>query len=177
MNNMHTQEGNKKRYHWVLLAALLFAVALVYACTRPEPASPDPLPDGNAAMREVQVYFTNSVFDPEFTCTKVFPVPRYVPAGAEPMRAAIEELLIGPTVSESMQSYQTSLNPGTELMSIIETDTTVQLDFNEQLDFQVGGSCRVAAIWSQITQTAKQFAPQKEIVLSINGETEEILQP
>lgn len=128
-------------------------------------------------MREVGVYFTNSVYDPEFTCTKVFPVKRYIPAASEPIRAAIEELLKGPTAAESLQEYQTSLNPGTELQSVTETPTTVQLDFNAQLDYQVGGSCRVAAIWSQIAETAKQFVPGKEIILSIDGRTDDILQP
>jgi len=50
-------------------------------------------------------------------------------------------------------------------------------DFDEQLEFQVGGSCRVSAIRAEITQTLKQFSTVKEVVISIDGRTEDILQP
>ncbi|PIP22172.1 MAG: hypothetical protein COX38_02115, partial [Candidatus Nealsonbacteria bacterium CG23_combo_of_CG06-09_8_20_14_all_39_25] len=48
---------------------------------------------------------------------------------------------------------------------------------DEQLEFQVGGSCKVSAIRAQITQTLKQFPTVDEVVISINGRTEDILQP
>ena len=51
------------------------------------------------------------------------------------------------------------------------------VDFDEQLEFQVGGSCRVSAIRAQIIQTIKQFSTVKDVIISINGRTEDILQP
>jgi spore germination protein GerM len=45
------------------------------------------------------------------------------------------------------------------------------------LEFQVGGSCRVAAIRAQITDTLKQFPPVDEVIISIDDRTEDILQP
>lgn len=51
------------------------------------------------------------------------------------------------------------------------------IDFDERLEFQVGGSCRVAAISAQIRETLKQFPQVKEVIISINGRTEDILQP
>jgi len=50
-------------------------------------------------------------------------------------------------------------------------------DFDPQLQFQVGGSCRVQAIRAEITQTLKQFPTVNEVFISVNGETELILQP
>jgi len=45
------------------------------------------------------------------------------------------------------------------------------------LEFQVGGSCRVAAISAQIMETLKQFPTVKDVIISINSRTEDILQP
>jgi len=45
------------------------------------------------------------------------------------------------------------------------------------LQYQVGGSCRVSAIRAQIIETLKQFSTVKNVVISINGRTEDILQP
>jgi len=45
------------------------------------------------------------------------------------------------------------------------------------LEFQVGGSCRVSAIRAEIIQTLKQFSTIKEVIISINNRTEDILQP
>ena len=52
-----------------------------------------------------------------------------------------------------------------------------KVDFSEQLEFQVGGSCRVAAIRAQITDTLKQFPTVDSVVISIDGRTEDVLQP
>ena len=54
---------------------------------------------------------------------------------------------------------------------------TLLVDFDPQLEFQVGGSCRVAAISSQIRQTLMQFPTVKSVIISIDGRTEDILQP
>ncbi|MBU3925210.1 GerMN domain-containing protein, partial [Patescibacteria group bacterium] len=52
-----------------------------------------------------------------------------------------------------------------------------KVDFDERLEFQAGGSCRVAAIRAEITETLKQFPTVNNVVISINGRTEDILQP
>jgi spore germination protein GerM len=52
-----------------------------------------------------------------------------------------------------------------------------KVDFDERLGFQVGGSCRVSAIRAQITETLMQFSTVKSVVVSINGRTEDVLQP
>lgn len=56
-------------------------------------------------------------------------------------------------------------------------NNVARVDFDKQLEYQVGGSCRVAAIRAQITQTLKQFPTVKEVIISIDGRTEDILQP
>ncbi len=125
----------------------------------------------------VKAFFNNDKLDPEFSCNKVFPVERKIVKTPAVARAALEELLKGPTEEEKEQGFFTSLNPGVKIQSLNIKDEVAYVDFDEQLEFQVGGSCRVAAIRAQIIQTLKQFSTIKDVVISINGRTEDILQP
>lgn len=136
-----------------------------------------PLKVGIEEGLSVRVYFNNGNLDPEFSCNKVFPVEREIPRTQAVARAALEELLKGPDASEKSQGYITNINPGVKIKSLTIENGVAKVDFDEQLEFQVGGSCRVAAIRAEITQTLKQFATVKEIIISIEGRTEDILQP
>ncbi|MFA5128478.1 MAG: GerMN domain-containing protein [Patescibacteria group bacterium] len=126
----------------------------------------------------VKVFFGNSIFDPEvLDCQKNFAVERTIPKTEAVARAALEQLLSGPTDAEKAEGYFTSINPGVKIQSLVVANGIANVDFDEQLEFQVGGSCRVAAIASQIRETLKQFPTVTDVVISINGRTEDILQP
>jgi len=126
---------------------------------------------------KVKVYFNNNKLDPEFSCNKVFPVEREITKTQAVARAALEELLKGSSEKEKVEGFFTSINPGVKIQSLVIENGTVKVDFDEQLEFQVGGSCRVAAIRAQITQTLKQFPTVNSVIISIDGRTEDILQP
>ncbi|MFH0852377.1 MAG: GerMN domain-containing protein [bacterium] len=130
---------------------------------------------------KVKAYFNNDNLDPQISCNKVFPVEREIPKTAAVARAALEELLAGVTFKEQNNGYQTSINPGVKIQSLTIDPPAgggvARVDFDEQLEFQVGGSCRVSAIRAQITQTLLQFPTVKSVIISINGRTEDILQP
>jgi len=126
----------------------------------------------------IKVYFNSSKLDPEVSCNKVFPVDRVIPKTVSTAKAAVEELLKGPTENEKADGYTTSINPGVKLNKISITDGTATADFDETLQYQVGGSCRVSSISAEITQTLKQFSSIKEVLITINGKGgDEILQP
>lgn len=125
----------------------------------------------------IKVYFNHDKLDPEFSCNKVFPVERQIAKTEALARAALKELLTGPTQTEKDNGFFTSINPDVEVQELVIENGTIRVDFNEQLEFQVGGSCRVAAIRAQITETLKQFPTVDKIIISINGRTEDILQP
>ena len=126
----------------------------------------------------VKVFFGNSIFDPEILdCQKNFAVERIIPKIEAVGRVALEELLAGPTDAEKAEGYFTSINPGVKIQSLVIANGIANVDFDEQLEFQVGGSCRVAAIASQIRETLKQFPTVTNVVISIDGRTEDILQP
>ncbi|HUV81024.1 MAG TPA: GerMN domain-containing protein [Patescibacteria group bacterium] len=139
-----------------------------------------PVKFGEAAAAEtmtIKAYFNNDRLDPEFSCNKVFPVEREIPETQAVARAALEELLKGPTEEEKSAGFFTSINPGVKIQKLSIENGTLKVDFDEQLEFQVGGSCRVSAIRAQITQTLKQFSTVNEVIISVNGRTEDILQP
>jgi len=126
----------------------------------------------------INIYFGNSRLDPEvMDCTKVFAVKRTIPKTERIGQAALVELLKGPTEEEKTQGYFTSINSGVAVQSLTIENGTAKADFNEQLEYATGGSCRVAAISSQIQQTLKQFPTVSNVIISIDGRTEDILQP
>lgn len=140
--------------------------------------SSDRIDDADGAPPSVvRVYFSNTRFDPEVSCYKVFPVNRQLPEGEDPYIYAIRQLLSGPTSVEKAEQYWTSINEGTRFRSLLVDEGVAYVDFDKRLGFEVGGSCRVGAIRAQITETLKQFEGIKDVVISIEGESEEILQP
>ena len=125
----------------------------------------------------VKAFFNNSQLDPEASCNKVFSTERTIAKTEAVARAALLELLKGPTEEEKRAGFFTSINPNVKIQTLTIENGIAKVDFDEQLEFQVGGSCRVSAIRSQITETLRQFPTVKNVVISINGRTEDILQP
>ncbi len=125
----------------------------------------------------VKVFFGEQV-DNEYNydCNVVFSFNRVVAKTNVPARRALEILLAGPSLADG-QGVFTSINPGVKIQSLAIDNGTARVDFDEQLEFQLGGSCRVTAIRSQITETLKQFPTVENVIISINGRTEDILQP
>lgn len=125
----------------------------------------------------VKAFFNNNKLDPEISCNKVFSVERTVAKTTAVARAALEELLKGPSESEKANGYSTSINSGVKIQKLTIENNVAKVDFDQTIQEQVGGSCRVSAIRSQITETLKQFSSVKDVVISVNGNTDEALQP
>lgn len=129
-------------------------------------------------LRSVQVYFMNVRLDPEITCEKVWPVERVIQPGVDPKLAALEALLAGPTNEEITGSYSTGINSGVVVNGLaLDPDSVAHADFSARLDEAVAGSCRVSSIRAQITATLRQFPDVREVVISVDGRVEDILQP
>ncbi len=125
----------------------------------------------------VKTFFNNNNLDPEITCTKVFAVARQVPKTTAVVRAALEQLLAGPSEQEKARGYFTNINPGVVIQKLTVADGIAKVDFGQTLEQAVGGSCRVSAIRAQINETLKQFSTVKDVIISVNSRTEDILQP
>lgn len=126
----------------------------------------------------VRVYFSNKQKDPQaLECDKVYPVQRQILKTRTVARATLRELLKGPTETEKKEGYFTNINSGVKVRTLEVEDGLARVDFNEKLEYQVGGSCRVQAIRAQIEETLRQFSNIDEVIISVNGRIEEVLQP
>lgn len=135
-----------------------------------------PIKFAPAKTVDVKVFFSNTQKDPNMSyCSRVYAVTRSISQTPAIARAALEELFKGPTQDEKSKGYLTSLPSGVAIQSLRVDSKTAYVDFNARLES--GGSCKVAAIVSQITETLKQFDTVGKVVISINGATEGILQP
>lgn len=126
----------------------------------------------------IKVFFPNEKKTPGMPdCSKVFSVDRIIPKTSEVARAALEEMLKGPAEDEKIDGFLTTINPGVKIQKLTIADGTAKVDFDKRLEEAVGGSCRVSAIRSQIEETLKQFPTVKKVIISIDGRTDDILQP
>ncbi len=129
------------------------------------------------AMQVVEVYFGSVKAPSGEECNSVYAIERYVSETESLAQAAIIELLKGPNLQERQNGYFTSLPPGVVLNKLVIENGLASIDFNENLERGVGGSCRVLSIRKQIEKTLQQFPSVKDVKISINGRTEDILQP
>lgn len=129
-----------------------------------------------AAM--VKIFFPNTSTDPNFLdCSKVDFVERNLPTGDSLPKEVVESLLAGPTEQEKSLGYFTSINSGVGVEDLEINSGVATISLTKNIEEGVGGSCRVGSIRSQIENTLKQFPEIKEVVIKIDGRTEDILQP
>lgn len=122
----------------------------------------------------VKVYWSASGSSTD--CSEVVATERQVARTTAAAYAAITELLKGPDASEKARGYTTSIPAEVTLKSITIKDGVIDLILSKEVD--AGGSCRMAAIRSQIETTLKQFPTVKSIGIRTEGKTEEeSLQP
>lgn len=142
----------------------------------------------------VKVYFPNKIEDPEtIDCSKSYSSYRNVKLGGDmdlsgivessnielgrDIFLSVDNLLAGPTPQEQANGFFTAINPGVRINHIIIEEGEVSIDFSEDLNNGVAGSCRVGMIRSQIESTIGQFSQVKKINIFVQGRTEDILQP
>lgn len=137
------------RIVWGGVALLL--VAAVVGCGD---ASGPTGPDAEPATVEVEVFFANpDLGDP---CGKVFPVTREVDAD-DPVTAALEALLAGPTATEQAEGYGGWFNAATAdaLLDVEVIDGTAHVTFADlrALVPNASTSCGSAGLLAQLDQT------------------------
>ena len=134
----------------------------------------------------VKVFFSNKITDSEtLYCDRTYPTERDISVIkgydtsilGEIAYLALAELLSGPTQDEIKKGFFTSINKNVGIKRITIKDGLAMVDFNSEFNKGVAGSCKVQAIRSQITETLKQFPEIKEVVISVEGEIEGVLEP
>ena len=152
----------------------------------------------SAEIYTVQVYFSHTSLSESETC--VLPVTRTV-SGPKPVEwLALEALLEGPTPEEKAQGFLTSIPNAEEVAAFKERalesgqpvpysgervrlqdlrieDGTVYVDFSAEMKAYGGGSLRVICIRQEVTKTVEQFSGIEKVVISIDGQSEGVLEP
>ncbi len=104
-------------------------------------------------------------------------VQREIPFTEGIAMAALLQLIEGPTEIQRQEGYFSSINESTGIQSLFIVDGVAYVDFSSDLEENVAGSATVFFIRSQIRETLKQFETVDDVAISINGRTEDILQP
>jgi len=127
---------------------------------------------------KVKVFFPSTKLNPEMIdCSLVYPVTRDIEKTVAVGRASLNELFKGTTEDEENDGYFSNINDGVEILSLSISKGVAYVDLSNELQEGVGGSCKVTSIRAQITETLKQFSTVDSVVISIEGESEDILQP
>jgi len=184
---------------WMTSAFVPFEATLSFASPKSKTGTlvlqkdnPSGLPEHNAELRvpvrfdensetmSVKVFWGNARGnEPTQDCSAVEGVTRYIPKTEGVANAALMELIKGPTRQEQAQGYISSIPQDSEItiQNLRIENAVAYVDFNAALERGVAGSCRVAHIRAQIESTLKQFPTVKDVVISIDGRTDDILQP
>lgn len=129
------------------------------------------------ARNDISVFFTNAQRNPGAAdCSRVFAAARSIASTSGIARAAVEELLRGPTAAERAQSFDSEIPAGTRLRDITIIDGVARADFSRELN-TAAGSCRVTAVRAQIERTLRQFPSVRRVIISVEGNSAEALQP
>ena len=177
--------GRAKLIHLVLIIVLLGALGFLALVWRDAGESVPGLPPLANDMAQppvqpsasVEIYLVNNNLDPAVTCTKVFPVTRIVSPGTDSLRGTLEALLAGPTAAEIDQGYGSILPRNLTVNRLDRLNGTVFVDFGPELA-KLAGSCAVSFARAEIEQTLAAFASAStSVVISVNGNADEALQP
>jgi spore germination protein GerM len=134
-----------------------------------------PISFNDSTQNEVEIFLGKDL-NQQSDCSTVFAVKRFVNDTPQIATAAINQLLAGPTEAEKDGGYYSGISASARLLSLSITDSKAYADFDQELQ-NIGGSCRVQTVRAQIENTLKQFSTVHEVIISIEGETEGILQP
>jgi len=136
-------------------------------------------PEVEEGTREVTLYYYNSALDQgpggvQCTATGLVAVTRTVPTPIT-VEGVVGRLLAGTlTPAEVAQRIETEFPlDGLVLVSADQVGDTLTLTFDDPQSQTVGGSCRTAILWHQISATAKAFTGAAEVRFM----PEELFQP
>ena len=151
-----------------LLVSVLVAASLVVAagCDGDEALPPPPStegPSGTTAQEttSVAVYFLRD--------GKVSPVRRTIAATPAVARAALTELIAGPSDEESASGLSSAVPAGTTLRDLAVADGVATVDFDGTFD-DGGGSASMLGRVAQVVATLTRFPTVERVAFRIDGQ-------
>lgn len=164
-----------------ILLALIFVIAGSYFASVDRSINlPSDKPEEGGGLaesyptRETTIFLGNTALNPNtIDCSKVFPVKRRIKDEPNIATLTIEKLLLGPNELEKTHGYYSSLGD-TKLNSINIMGDVATIDFDK---LPSGGSCLVGQARAQIESTLKQFDSINEVIITLKGDSVDVLQP
>lgn len=162
-----------KYFLYIVVCIFVFIIlAMIYGASIPSKTV-----NGFEWEKNVSVYFGNNKMGSGEDCALVFPLSRKVISAETLGPGALEALLNGLTAEEEASGYSSSINDGVLIQKFEILEKVAYVDFDAGFNEGMGGSCRVQAIRSQIETTLNTLPDIDSVVISVNGETEGILEP
>ncbi len=166
-------ERTPKLILFIVAVAAVAGLVILYSLNGfgPKDRAEEPAP--SATMR-LEVFFSNAKLDPPGTydCSLVYPVSRTVSKDPNITRAALMELLKGPTPEEQAQGYTSFFSDATRdiLQSVRADQGVAYVDFK---DFRsvipnASSSCGSAQFFAQVETTLKQFPGIGRVIYAID---------
>ena len=124
----------------------------------------------------IKVYFSNNKNGVD-DCAKVQPVTRTIPKTSAVAKAALEQLLAGPTEQERAQGYFSWFSQDTKsaLLGVKVKNKTAYVNLKDirQTITSASSSCGSTILMAQLENTLKQFPSIKRAFFAIEGSPEE----
>ncbi|SDB80418.1 Sporulation and spore germination [Raineyella antarctica] len=164
--------------------AVLAGLLLLAGCTPPDGNGPQPTngpgagperSQSSTATKTVLVYFDNQVLNPNAAdCSKVYAVPRTVPASADMLTASMQQLLAGPTAAESAQGYRSWFSSATA-NALVSAKVSGGTSYVNLTDIRTvipnaSTSCGSQALLAQLGTTAQQAGMTPQVRYAIEGQ-------
>lgn len=126
----------------------------------------------------VKVYFSNNKMGAGFDdCAKVYPLTRTIPKTSAVARAALEQLLAGPTEKERAAGYFSWFSEETKsaLLSVNIKNKTAYVNLRDiaQTITSASSSCGSTILMAQLETTLKQFPTIKRAFFAFEGVPED----
>lgn len=126
--------------------------------------------------KTVKVYFVDRAKLETSSCEADVALERQVINAETLGPGAIEALLKGLSETEK-ETYLSAIGPNVLLQNFEIKDRVAYVDFNSSFNEGIGGSCNVIALRSQVEKTLTVLPDIDAVVISVDGETEGILEP
>lgn len=162
-----------KYFVYVVACGLLFLLLVANFGRRTEPT---PIANAFEWEKEVQVFFVKKSVAELESCLAEAPLNRKV-LNAETLGPGALSALIEGLRPEEQVEYFSAVNPATLIQKFEILGGTAYVDFNSALNQGLAGSCNAVAVRSQIENTLMALPDIDRVVISIDGETEGILEP
>lgn len=126
--------------------------------------------------KPVNVYFLDKEALETSSCEASAPLSRTIINAETLGLGAIEALIKGLSQAEE-EMYFSAVSTSTRIQDFKIEDGVAYVDFSSEFNEGKAGSCNVVALRSQVENTLIDLPDIDAVVISVNGETEGILEP